>query len=77
MLIAIKEVRKILAGSENRKHEITNELSELMKSAAAKGLTSCSLPAGLSDAEKEWLKEELVLEGYSMVNGMSMVCWKS
>lgn len=65
-LITPREAILLVAGSMERKAELIKETNSAIIDQAKQGKRYTHLPYEISDAEKQWLKEELKTSGYSI-----------
>lgn len=75
MIVEINEVRKIVAQSDERKKNIALAMNNEILSKAQEGQLQCWFPPGLTDPEKEWLKDTLIIHGYTVTSN-GFVQWK-
>jgi len=74
-LITATEAKKLVAGSEERKQELIGLMNGAIESQAQQGMRWAHLPSSANDIEQTWLKDELVLAGFTVNNGNPAVNW--
>ena len=74
-LITMEEAAKLVAGSEERKSEIIEQMNASISDQAKKGLRWDHLPSNLSELEKEWLSGELAINGFTVKNNHPAITW--
>lgn len=74
-LISSEEAAKLVAGSEERKNELISDMNRHIESQSKNGLRWAHLPANAIDVEKDWLRDELVLAGFTVKLGDPAITW--
>jgi hypothetical protein len=74
-LITIKEAKKLVAGSEERKQELIVLMNKEIESQAQIGKRWAGLPSSANVFEQSWLKDELVLAGFLVQDSHPAVKW--
>lgn len=75
VLINVTDAAKLVAGSQKRRCAIIDDMNDLIKDSARDGNNWAHLPTGLSDPEILWIKEELILKGFTIKNTNPVVNW--
>lgn len=71
-IISSNEARSLVINSEKRKEELIRVMNNIITENAGSGLQTCNLPHWLSQEEKDWLSDTLVVAGYRLQNGQVM-----
>lgn len=73
--MSLHEAQKLVAGSEERKQELIGLMNGVIESQAQKGLRWAHLPTTANEIERSWLKDELVLQDFKVIDGNPAVSW--
>jgi len=74
-LITAEDAQKLVSGSEERKQELINQVNSHISQQAEIGLRWAHLPSSATETERNWLKEELTLNGFKVSDGNPAVNW--
>jgi hypothetical protein len=74
-LILVEEAKKNVAGSEERKQELIRLMNCAIENQSKNGFRWANLPTSANEIEQSWLKDELVLSGFTVKNNHPIVNW--
>lgn len=74
-LMSLKDAQALVAGSVERKSELIESMNKIITNQAQRGLRWAHLPTESTDKEKDWLKDELVLNGFKVTTSDPAVNW--
>lgn len=74
-LITAEQARKLVSGSEERKQELIDQVNVSIGKQAEIGLRWSHLPSFINEMETEWLREELILNGFKVPNINPVINW--
>ena len=74
-LITSKEAKNLVLKSEQRKDELIKLVNASIIERAESGDEWAHMPTIASETEIEWLEEELILNGFKVIDGHPAIRW--